>query len=177
MNRVEEEWRQHFKPRIQEEEESTPVNLVDNTNIFAQTAIDLYEGIEAERGMDDDELEQYTREKPTRFEVTASASTTSSFRFFPTLLSNEDGTTTDTQVPNDDVYLEFTPNNNGPSSTGNASLSESFGNNDNSSSGTLEYWKKNEHRFPQLSKMAKKYLLFQAQVLLVNVASPAQAAW
>lgn len=151
MRHVEDEWIAHYKPFVQEDIVDT-FQYASSNNIFAQIALDLHEGIEAERDDNDDELQLYKRERPSKFEVSTGLG--ASRQFTPTVHDSE----TDSLLPEDDVYIEFAPNNAGSSSTGNEVLSESFTSDDQSSSGSLHFWKQNQHRFPSLSKMAKKYL-------------------
>lgn len=157
MDHVEDEWKAKFKPVV-EEEEVASVNYAGNNDIFAQIAMELHEGAEYERDMNDDELEVYKREKPTKFEVRSSTSNAASSGsiLIPVIVDENDAS--GSTASSDDVYLEFIPTNNGPSSTDNTNLSESFNNDDNYLNGTLDYWKRNKSRFPQLSRMAKKYL-------------------
>lgn len=63
MNHVEDEWNQDYKPFVYEDTEDN-VEYETSDNIFARIALDLQEEIEAERDVNDDELELYKRERP-----------------------------------------------------------------------------------------------------------------
>ncbi|KAI9258445.1 hypothetical protein EDC94DRAFT_613797 [Helicostylum pulchrum] len=68
MKHVEDEWNENYKPLVQEKN-AGPVDYASNSNIFAQIALDLHDEIESERDVNDDELELYKRERPTKFDI------------------------------------------------------------------------------------------------------------